>query len=91
MSGIATRFSLRSSAIRALLAAGLALALRAQPALACTVCFDPNAERRAAFLGTTAFLSLLPLALIGGLVYVLRQRWIAAEAAPPPDSEPDLD
>lgn len=45
-------------------------------AAACAVCYEPNAETRAAFLGTTVFLSLLPLAMIGGLVYwlVLRVR-----------------
>jgi hypothetical protein len=83
--------AMRSAWIRALVAAGFALALRLQPALACSVCFDQNAERRAAFLSTTAFLSLLPLALIAGLVYTLHRRWIAAEVGESPDSNSRLD
>jgi hypothetical protein len=73
--------------MRTLAALGFWLALRAQPVIACAVCFDQNAERRSAFMSTTAFLSLLPLALLGGLVYLLRRRWLALEDAAPPDSD----
>jgi len=41
---------------------------------ACPVCFDPNEENRMAFLATTAFLSLLPLSLVGLGVSVLKRR-----------------
>lgn len=75
---------------RALWCAGIALALRAEPAIACAVCFDQNAERRTAFLATTVVLSLLPLAMIGSLVWWLRQRWLATSAGDPgPGSEHD--
>lgn len=49
--------------------AGLALALLASPtsAWACSVCFSATDENRAAYLNTTIFLSLFPLALIGGM------------------------
>ena len=43
-------------------------------ALACPVCFSATEANRDAFLGTTVFLSLLPLLFIGGVVFVLRQR-----------------
>lgn len=44
-------------------------------ALACPVCFDPREENRLAFLLTTVFLTLLPLALMGGTVYWLWRRY----------------
>jgi hypothetical protein len=53
---------------------GILLAAAPRAALACAVCFDPRAENRIAFLATTAFLSFLPLGLVGGLVAWLRQR-----------------
>ena len=43
-------------------------------ALACPVCFDANEANRDAFLGTTILLSLLPLAFIGAVLWVLRKR-----------------
>lgn len=43
-------------------------------ALACPVCFDQDAPAREAYLATTIFLSLVPLALIGGLAFVLHRR-----------------
>ncbi len=46
----------------------------AEPAFACAVCFDANDESRGAFLGTTILLSLMPLAMIGGLVYWVWRR-----------------
>ena len=50
------------------------LALAPDVAHACPVCFDPRAENRFAFLGTTIFLSLLPLGLIGSMVLFVRHR-----------------
>lgn len=49
-------------------------------ALACPVCFGANEANRQAFLGATVFMSLFPLALIGGLVAFLVLRFRAAEA-----------
>jgi hypothetical protein len=44
-------------------------------AAACAVCMAGyNDETRQAFLASTAFMSLLPLLLIGGLVWWLRRR-----------------
>ena len=58
------------------------LAVSLWPALsfACAVCFDANEETRGAFLGTTIFLSLFPLAIIGGVIYFLYRRARALEA-----------
>jgi len=41
---------------------------------ACAVCFDSSDENRAAFLATTAILSLVPLGMVGGLGAWLRKR-----------------
>ncbi len=43
-------------------------------ALACPVCFDANEANREAFVLTTVVLSLLPLALIGGMLFYLYLR-----------------
>ena len=45
----------------------------APDALACSVCFDSKEERRAAFMITTVFLTVLPLALVFGTIYWLRK------------------
>ena len=57
----------------------IALALAAllvlpDAAHACPVCFDSRDENRQAFLVTTAFLSLLPLGMVGGVGLWLRKR-----------------
>lgn len=41
---------------------------------ACPVCFDPNDAQRNIFLASTIFLSALPLSMIGGIVFWLRER-----------------
>jgi hypothetical protein len=41
---------------------------------ACPVCFDSSDENRQAFLITTAFLTLLPLGMVGGAGLWLRKR-----------------
>ena len=56
----------------------------AEPAFACAVCFDANDETRDAFVGTTILLSLLPLGLMGGLVYWLFRRARAVDDQPSP-------
>ncbi len=43
-------------------------------AQACAVCFDPTGETRWTFIATTAFLTFLPLILIGTLIYYIRKR-----------------
>ena len=51
-----------------------ALMLLPEAAHACPVCFDARDENRQAFLITTAFLSLLPLGMVGGAGLWLRKR-----------------
>lgn len=57
----------------ALVVVGLS-ALLPEAAAACPVCFDPREENRLAFLGTTIFLSLLPLGMVFGAGMWLRKR-----------------
>lgn len=77
-----------------LVAALLATLLVAPAALACPVCGTPkNEATQQAFVGSTVFLSLLPLAMIGGLVgaAVWRMRRLEREAVaelPPPGHAP---
>jgi hypothetical protein len=56
-------------------AACLVLALP-ELASACPVCMPEDDESRAAFLSTTAFLTVLPLAVLGGGIGVLRWRYL---------------
>lgn len=72
----------RTALPAALLAALLALAPRA--AWACSVCSaGRDDETRVAFLVTTGLLTVLPLAMVGGLAWWLwrRARELAAEEA----------
>lgn len=61
----------------------LVMTLAACPALAlaCPVCFDPKETTRSAFLGSTVFLSLLPLLMMGGVGWFIRARVRAAKRA----------
>ncbi len=68
---------------RALLGALMLMAAWAPEVLACSVCFDANGERRLAFLGTTVFLTLTPLAFVFAVVWWLRRRARALAAVPP--------
>jgi hypothetical protein len=63
----------------------LCAALLAAPSVAqaCAVCFDPLEANRNAFIIATAFMTFFPLMLIGGVLYYLRRRWLAMEAASP--------
>jgi len=63
---------------------GLAAAVLVWPgaADACSVCFDATEQNREAFIGTTVFLTALPLLLLGSGFLWLRARH--AETAPPP-------
>lgn len=58
----------------AILVAMALLALFPDVALACPVCFDSSDENRQAFIATTAFLSLLPLGMVGGAGLYIRKR-----------------
>ena len=63
------------------LAALLILAPRA--GRACAVCASGSEDaNRLAFIFTTAFLTFLPLLMVGGLVWWLRRRAREAEQAP---------
>lgn len=42
-------------------------------ALACPVCFDANEQNREAFILTTVLLSSLPLLMVGGAAWWIRQ------------------
>ena len=42
---------------------------------ACPVCFQSGGEERWAFYATTAFLTVLPLSMVGGIVFWLRRRF----------------
>ena len=69
----------RHGRLAAFLAAALAVVLP-RTGWACAVCFSATDGNRMAFLGTTIFLSLLPLALIGGGVWYVWKRAKALEA-----------
>ena len=63
-----------AASVQVALAAPLLLAPRAVHA--CAVCFGgQEGDTRTAFILTTAFLTFLPLLMIGGLVWWLRRRF----------------
>lgn len=78
---------------RALLVASvLVVAVLALPdaAHACAVCFDSSDENRQAFLLTTAFLTLLPLGMVGGAGLWVRHRLRERDGEDaPPESRTD--
>lgn len=53
-----------------------------EAAAGCAVCFGGEQESRAAFILTTVFLSVLPLAMIGALVWWIWRRERAIGASP---------
>ena len=58
----------------------VALLLFAEPALACTVCTGAEEEAtRKAFVGTTAFLTFLPMLVVGLMVWLFVRRTLARE------------
>jgi hypothetical protein len=59
-------------------AMALAICMHPSVALACSVCFLPSEMNRGAYLGTTVFLSLLPLALMAGSIYWIVRQYKAA-------------
>ncbi len=58
----------------------LAVLLVPELAQACSVCFSGQDQSRTAFIVTTAFLSVLPLAFIAGMALWIRSRARALEA-----------
>jgi len=51
-----------------------------EPALACTVCTGAEEEAtRKAFVGTTAFLTFLPMLVVGLMVWLFVRRTLARE------------
>ncbi len=72
----------RSAPLAALAAAFALVAAHPAVARACPVCFDPRAENQEAFLSMTIFMSLLPLAMFGGLVLWIRRRAAARSSGP---------
>ncbi len=54
---------------------GIMICLAAtRTSLACAVCSVTNDASRYAYYGTTAFLTLLPLFMIGGVVYYIAKK-----------------
>ena len=72
------------------LSALILLLLVAAPSLAhaCAVCFDPKDRNRGAFAATTAFLSVLPVGMVGGTALWLRRRMRALRGLPPQETPP---
>jgi hypothetical protein len=68
----------------------IAIALFPGTADACAVCGPGTEESRVAFIITTAFMTALPLALIGGAVYALRRRLAEMERRSQADREAAL-
>jgi hypothetical protein len=46
---------------------------------ACAVCFSGKEETRATYVGTTIFLSTLPIAIVVGIGRVVRNRYVVPE------------
>lgn len=63
------------------------LAVLPDAVFACPVCFSASDENREAFIATTAFLSLLPLGMIGGAGLWLRRRSLAIDAEESAEAE----
>lgn len=54
--------------------AAVALAWAADLAYACPSCASPLEENRQAFVDTTVFLTVVPLAMMGGFVWWIRRK-----------------
>lgn len=63
--------------------AALGFVLAPELAQACSVCSGGQDQSRTAFIVTTAFLSVLPLAMIGGFAFWLRSRARQLESRDP--------
>lgn len=58
------------------------VACLADSASACPSCASPLEENRQAFVDTTIFLTVVPLMMIGGLIWFIRRRVRAMDDAP---------
>ena len=68
---------------RLLVACGvLAAAWVADSASACPSCASPLEENRQAFVDTTIFLTVVPLSMIGGLIWWIRRKAREMEGRP---------
>ncbi len=52
----------------------VAFAISANAALACSVCATGKEESRGAYYATTAAMSLIPLGMLGGVVYYVAKK-----------------
>jgi hypothetical protein len=69
----------------------LAVALAPETSDACPVCMSNREASRLAYLGTTIFLSALPLMMVGSGVFWLRRRILEAEQSwPAREPQPDF-
>ena len=57
----------------------LPLILLPEVAEACAVCFSGKEETRATYVGTTVFLSALPIGIVVGLGMMVRRRYVDPE------------
>ena len=57
----------------------LPLILLPEVAEACAVCFSGKEETRATYVGTTVFLSALPIGIVVGLGMMVRRRYVEPE------------
>ena len=57
----------------------LPLLLLPEAAEACSVCFSGKVETRATYVGTTVFLSALPIAIVVALGVMVRRRYVDPE------------
>lgn len=57
----------------------LPLLLLPEAAEACSVCFSGKEETRATYVGTTVFLSALPIAIVVALGVMVRRRYVDPE------------
>ncbi|MFP6887599.1 MAG: hypothetical protein VB997_08555 [Opitutales bacterium] len=57
----------------------LPLILLPEVAEACAVCFSGKEETRATYVGTTIFLSALPIGIVVGLGMMVRRRYVEPE------------
>ncbi len=68
---------------RTLVASALAaIATMPATALACPICFSGKADALPAYFGTAALLSVLPLAMIGGIIVWFRRQTRIAHRSP---------
>ncbi|TNE90097.1 MAG: hypothetical protein EP330_09725 [Deltaproteobacteria bacterium] len=70
----------RVHAVWAVALAGLTLPGVAE---ACAVCFSATESNRGAFIGTTVFLTILPLLMIGSVAFYVYRRVKEMEATEP--------